>query len=190
MTLVNNIPVTNVNNDQAQTPVAPAQAAVTVSPAPGPGGAPGGGNWGSVGVQKGFAQDCCSGPYNFVDQGQPFWLYLSAYNPGYDWRYTGGTMTDVLPLGLQVDVPAVAGGPAYTRRSPQWIAKRRKIACAASAAATTFSVGGSRDAAACGGRRCRRAGQRIAVLIAVLAGAEKVGGLGRRVDTLHSSSLP
>ncbi|MBL8311807.1 MAG: DUF11 domain-containing protein, partial [Burkholderiales bacterium] len=114
-TITNTIPTTGVVGTTPagpKSPVAATTATVTAQAATGPGGAPNGGNWGSLGVQKYF--NTALGAYVNVDQGAPFWLVLSAINPGYDWRFSNGTLTDVLPLGLQVDVPAVPGGPAYT----------------------------------------------------------------------------
>ena len=100
-TLENKINPSDVTNTQLKPPVAATSAFVTVVPTPGGAGAPNGGNWGSMSVQKGFASNGNSnGGYALVDQGQPFWLYLSAYNPSYDWRFTNGTITDILPLGV------------------------------------------------------------------------------------------
>lgn len=113
--ITNTINPSDVTNSQGKAPVAATSAGVTRVVTPGPGNAPNGGNWGEMGLQKGFAGDCCSGTnYGLIDQGQTSWLYISAFNPGYDWRYTNGTVTDVLPVGVQVDVPAVPGGAAYT----------------------------------------------------------------------------
>ncbi len=106
--LTNTIATSDVTNAQGKVPEAPASAVVIASAAPGGTGAPGGGNWGYVDTYKDFV-DANNQALSVIDVNLPFWLRLGTYNPGYDWRFTNGVMTDVLPLGTQVDVAGGSG---------------------------------------------------------------------------------
>ncbi|MBL8311644.1 MAG: DUF11 domain-containing protein, partial [Burkholderiales bacterium] len=112
-TITNTVNPANVTNAQGKAPLGPASASVTASPAPGPSGGPGGGNWGYMNTFKDFVDSNAFG-LSTVELNGTFWMRAGAWNPGYDWQFTNGSMSDTLPVGVLVDSVGGAGPVTLT----------------------------------------------------------------------------
>lgn len=108
----NTVNPSDVTNTQNKQPIAPDSAQIVGTPTPGAGAS------GALSVYKDWF-----GPSGFSvapngsgdrELNGVFWMRLGAFNNLYDRVYTNGSMTDVLPLGVQVDVAGGAGTIALT----------------------------------------------------------------------------
>ena len=111
--ITNTVNPSNVTNTQGKSPTGPASATVNATPTGGPSGGPGGGNWGTLRAEKNFV-NATAGAVTTVEEGGTFWMRMGAWNPGYDWQFANGSMTDTLPVGLLVDAAGGAGALTLT----------------------------------------------------------------------------